>query len=143
MLLLLLLLYDCCTILALSIKSEKIDWFWCSSCLKDHINLLNWIGSFACGATTSLVPKKNIPLTLDRFWSKKYWNNYLDVNIPYGAKMSLAGLPVAVVFIFKNVHIWIFGELQGCNLEVNLINPISIIHTNFGTVVAILDFSKT
>ena len=33
------------------------DRFWCSRCLNDGINLPNMIGSFACGATASMVAK--------------------------------------------------------------------------------------
>ena len=61
-----LLLWNCCTILALPISSEIIDRFWHSRCLNDHINLFYIIGSFASGTNVSLVAKngtkKIIPL---------------------------------------------------------------------------------
>ena len=53
----LLLLRNCCTILTLPIESEITDWFWCSRCLNDHIDLPNMIGSFASGVTASMVAK--------------------------------------------------------------------------------------
>ena len=43
--------------LAESIESEIIEGFSCSRCLNDHINLRNMIGSFASGASTSIVTK--------------------------------------------------------------------------------------
>ena len=43
--------------LAESIESEIMDGFCCSRSLNDHIGLPNMIGSFASGATRSLVAK--------------------------------------------------------------------------------------
>ena len=67
--------YCCCSslfflffaaILALPIESEIMDGFWCSRCLNDRIDLPDMIGSFASGATASMVAKsgtkKIIPL---------------------------------------------------------------------------------
>ena len=43
--------------LAESIESEIMDGFWCSRSLNDCIGLPNMIGSFASGATASIVAK--------------------------------------------------------------------------------------
>ena len=53
--LLLLLLYNHCTILAVSIKSDIIDIFW--------LDLLDKIASFADGTTSPLVGKNETTLT--------------------------------------------------------------------------------
>ena len=41
----------------LPIKSELIEGFWCSRCLKNNIDLSNMIGIFTSSATASLVAK--------------------------------------------------------------------------------------
>ena len=73
------LLRNFCTILALTIKFEIMDRFWCSRCLNNHINIHNMIGSFKSGATASLVAKywtkRNIPG--DRFWCLRCLNEIL------------------------------------------------------------------
>ena len=43
--------------LALPVEYELMEGFWCSRCLNDCINLHKMIGSFASGATVSLVAK--------------------------------------------------------------------------------------
>ena len=67
-LLLLLLLWNCCTILYLCLKSEIMDGFFSSRCLNDRIDLPDKIGSFLSGATTPMVvkngTKKIIPLPM-------------------------------------------------------------------------------
>ena len=56
--------YFFCSILFMSKGSEIMEGFWCSRCLKDHIDVPDIIGSFSGGATTPLVVKS---------WTKPSW----------------------------------------------------------------------
>ena len=85
---------NCCTILALPISSEIMDGFWCSRCLNNHINLPKMIGSFASGATASLVAKngtnKLYQLFEDGFWFSRCLNDHIEVPDMIGSFASSA-----------------------------------------------------
>ena len=46
--------------MVLPIKSEIMDGFWSSRCLKDHLDRPDEIGSFLSSATTPMVVKKEL-----------------------------------------------------------------------------------
>ena len=66
----------CCTLLAQPISPEIMDGFWCSRCLNNRIDLPNMIGSFASGATSSLIAENGTKSLSQLFEELRYkiWN---------------------------------------------------------------------
>ena len=111
---------------ALSIESEIIDGFWCSRCINDHFNLPDMIGSFASGATNSLVAKNGIkriiPLLwiksspVERFWCLRCLNHRID--LPDMMRLFASGATNSLVAKNETRKIsQLFEELQGSNLD--------------------------
>lgn len=64
---------------------------------------------------------------------------YFDTNM---SRFSLVGLSMEALFDFQMFIYQMFAELQGWNSEFNLISPKYIMETQFGTLLAILDYTK-
>ena len=101
--------------LAESIESEIMGRFWCSRSLNDRIGLLNMIGSFASGATASIVAKnwtnnlsqpfKELQGSNSEFkliTTKSFTGTHFDTKL---SSFGLEGLPIGSHLGFLNVCI--------------------------------------
>ena len=89
LLLLLLLLWNCCTILDLCLKSEIMDGFWSSRCLNDCIDMPDKMGSFLSSATTPMVVKSGTK----KYFSPKNTKNDKNRYKEHSNKKKLENRP--------------------------------------------------